>query len=124
MRINELNSKGSTPEQNLITALELIQHRYKDQDKIPKISTQSIINLVLNTDKNFDYNALIQANNNPTVKNLIKTFNKDYVELHSLTDISDQTTTNTPTGQSTTAPVDTVSKMARRAGKKRNKSIY
>lgn len=123
MRINEFQSnKESTPEQNLITALELIRYRYKDQDKLPKISTQSVINLVLNTDKTFDYDALIKANDNPAVKNIIKTFNKDYVELHSLSDVSDKTTTNTPSG-STTAPVDTVSKMAKRAAKKRNKPL-
>lgn len=124
MKINELTSKPkNNPESNLVTALELIRHRYKDKDKLPKISTQSIINLVLNTDKTFDYDALVSANeNNPAVKNIIKSFNKDYVELNSIgsDDETDTTTTNTDKQ----APLDTVSKMAKRAGKKRNKSIY
>ena len=80
--------------------------------------------MVLNTDKNFDYDALVAANeNNPALKNLIKSFNKDYVELRSADDQEDEksTTTNTDARQ---APVDTVSKMAKRAGKKRNKSVY
>lgn len=124
MKINELtNQPKNSPESNLVTALELIRHRYKDKDKLPKINTQSIINLVLNTDKTFDYDALVSANEkNSAVKNIIKSFNKDYVELHPVgkDSESDATTTNTDKQ----APVDTVSKMAKRAGKKRNNSIY
>jgi hypothetical protein len=114
----------NTPESNLLTALELIQHRYKDKDKVPNISTQSLINLVLNTDRTFDYDALVDAvENNPAVKNLIKSFNKDYVELNTI-DADDSTTTVTPDGEATDAPVDTVSSMAKRAGKNRNADIY
>lgn len=124
MRFDEFKSQQqNNPESNLVTALELIRHRYKDKDKLPKISTQSVINLVLNTDKTFDYDALVSANEkNSAVKNIIKTFNKDYIELHpvGMDSQSDASTTNTDK----TAPVDTVSKMAKRAGKKRNKSIY
>ena len=80
--------------------------------------------MVLNTDKNFDYDALVAANeNNPALKNLIKSFNKDYVELRSADDQEDETSTTTNT-DARQAPVDTVSKMAKRAGKKRNKSVY
>ena len=73
MRIDEfIHSPKNTPESNLTTALELIQHRYKDQETVPKISTNSLINLVRNTDRTFDYEALAQANEtNPAVKNLI-----------------------------------------------------
>lgn len=125
MLIQEVENKKITePESNLVTALELIRHRYKDEDKLPKISTNSIINLVVNTDKNFNYDSLVQANNNPAIKSIIKSFNKDYVELHPFGDEDSKTTTNTPSGDSTNAPVDTVSNMAKRAGKKRNKSIY
>ena len=70
MRLDEfIHSPKNTPESNLITALELIQHRYKDKEKQPNISTQSLINLVRNTDRTFDYEALVQANEtNPAVK--------------------------------------------------------
>ena len=125
MRIDEFtHGPTNTPESNLLTALELIQHRYKDKDKdkVPNVSTQSLINLVRNTDRTFDYDALAQANeNNPAVKNLIKSFNRDIVELNPVApaaDAADPTTTNI--GDATTdAPVDTVSKMAKRAAKSR-----
>ena len=123
MRLNEFqHSPKNTPESNLTTALELIRHRYKDKKQPPKISTQSLINLVLNTDKTFDYDALVAANeNNPALKNLIKSYNKDYIELQpaGADADSDATTTNTPSGDATQAPVDTVSNMAKSAAKKR-----
>ena len=123
MRLNEFtHGPTNTPESNLTTALELIRHRYKDKKQPPKISTQSLINLVLNTDKTFDYDALVAANeNNPALKNLIKSYNKDYIELLPAGEDadSDATTTNTPDGQATQAPVDTVANMAKRAAKSR-----
>ena len=123
MKINEfIHSQKNTPESNLTTALELIRHRYKDKQQPPKISTQSLINLVLNTDRTFDYDALVDANeNNPALKNLIKSYNKDYIELRPAGEDadSDATTTNTPDGEATQAPVDTVSNMAKRAAKTR-----
>lgn len=127
MRLNEfIHSPKNTPESNLTTALELIRNRYKDKQQPPKISTQSLINLVLNTDKTFDYDALVAANeSNPALKNLIKSYNKDYVELVPAGEDSDTdaTTTNTPDGEATTAPVDTVSNMAKRAAKSRGAAI-
>ena len=123
MRLDEfIHSPKNTPESNLTTALELIRHRYKDKKQPPKISTQSLINLVLNTDKTFDYDALVSANEtNPALKNLIKSYNKDYIELQPAGELddTDATTTNTSAGDATTAPVDTVSKMAKQAAKKR-----
>ena len=83
--------------------------------------------MVLNTDKTFDYDALVAANeNNPAVKNLIKSYNKDYVELRPAGEMADDeaTTTNPEKGDPTKAPVDTVSDMAKRAGKKRDSSIF
>lgn len=127
MRIDEfIHSPKNTPESNLLTALELIRHRYKDKDQPPKISTDSVINMVLNTDKTFDYDALVSANkNNTAVKNLIKNFNKDYIELNSLgNEESDDTTTNTPDGDPTQNPVDDVSSMAKRAAKTRNAPLF
>ena len=128
MRLNEFqHSPKNTPESNLTTALELIRNRYKDIPTPPKISTQSLINMVLNTDRTFNYDALVAANEtNPAVKNLIKSYNKDYIELRPAgeTGDDDSTTTNTPDGDSTDAPVDTVKNMAKRAGKKRDADIF
>ena len=81
---------------------------------------------MLNTDKTFDYDALVAANeNNPALKNLIKSYNKDYIELLPAGEDadSDATTTNTPDGDATQAPVDTVSNMAKRAAKTRGAAI-
>jgi hypothetical protein len=126
VRLNEfVHGPTNTPESNLLTALELIQHRYKDKEKLPNISTQSLINLVRNTDRTFDYEALVQANdNNPAVKNLIKSYNKDFVELNQIQPVEDETETTTNVGDATTqAPVDTVSNMAKRAAKSRGAAI-
>ena len=126
MRLDEfIHSPKNTPESNLVTALELIQHRYKDKEKQPNISTQSLINLVRNTDRTFDYEALAQANEtNPAVKNLIKSFNKDYVELNQIQPVDDETDTVTNIGDETTnAPVDTVANMAKRAAKTRGAAL-
>ena len=126
MKINEFtHGPTNTPESNLLTALELIQHRYKDKEKLPNISTQSLINLVRNTDRTFDYESLVQANEtNPAIKNLIKSFNKDVVELNQVQPEVDDTETNTNVGDETTdAPVATVSNMAKRAAKTRGAAI-
>jgi hypothetical protein len=127
VRLNEFtHGPTNTPESNLTTALELIRNRYKDKQQPPKISTQSLINLVLNTDKTFDYDALVAANeNNPALKNLIKSYNKDYIELLPAGEDADTdaTTTNTPDGDATQAPVDTVANMAKRAAKTRGAAI-
>ena len=126
MRLDEfIHSPKNTPESNLLTALELIQHRYKDKEKLPNVSTQSLINLVRNTDRTFDYEALVQANEtNPAVKNLIKSYNKDFVELNQIQPVEDETETTTNIGDETTdAPVDTVANMAKRAAKTRGAAI-
>ena len=121
MKINEFtHGPTNTPESNLLTALELIQHRYKDKEELPKVSTQSLINLVRNTDRTFDYEALVQANEtNPAVKNLVKSFNKDTVELNPVQPANDEETTTNVGDETTDAPVDTVANMAKRAAKTR-----
>jgi hypothetical protein len=128
MRLCEFASDTNTPEFNLVTALELLRHRSADKSAPAKISTQSLINLVLNTDRTFSYDALVDANeNNPAVKNLIKSFNQDQVILAPLTgnDDSDATTTNTDGVDQNTfqAPVDDVSDMAKRAAKHRGAPV-
>ena len=127
MKINEFtHGPKNTPESNLVTALELIRNRYKDVPTLPKISTQSLINMVLNTDRTFDYDALVSANEtNPAVQNLIKSYNKDYIELRSTdSEESDVTTTNPEDQDPTQNPVDTVDDMAKRAAKKRDADIF
>jgi len=114
VRLHEFtHGPTNTPESNLITALELIRNRYKDQDTPPKISTQSVINLVLNTDKTFDYDALVAANeNNPALKNIIKSYNKDYIELYPVGEPAEPEQTNQEPDE------DVVANMANAAAKK------
>ena len=123
MRLSEFeHGPTNTPESNLVTALELIRNRYNDKDKLPKISTQSLINMVLNTDKTFNYDSLVSANDtNPAVKNLIKSYNKDYVELRSADEVQDEEGYNTP---DVDAPVDVVPTMATRAAKTRDIDLF
>ncbi len=128
MRLREFaGENNSAPESNLVTALELLRHRSQDKSTPATISTKSLINLVLNTDKTFSYDALVDANeNNSAVKNLIKSFNKDQVILAPLTgEDDDSTTTNTDGATQDTfqAPVDDVSSMANRAAKSRGAPI-
>ena len=128
MRLREFaGENNNAPESNLVTALELLRHRSQDKSTPATISTKSLINLVLNTDKTFSYDALVDANeNNPAVKNLIKSFNKDQVILAPLTgEDDDSTTTNTDGATQNTfqAPVDDVSSMANRAAKSRGAPI-
>ena len=126
MRLREFTttSTSSAPESNLVTALELLRNRYKDSGQPATISTQSLINLVLNTDKYFSYSALADANEtNPAVKNLIKSFNRDTVELNPTDSEDDSTTTNIDQDTSSIDPVDTVDSMAKRAAKTRGAPI-
>ena len=125
MRLHEFATPSkNNPESSLTTALELIRNRYKDQDKLPKIKTQSLINLVLNTDKTFDYDALVDANeNNPAVQNLIKSFNKDYVEINPAGEADEAPISNVD-GKPASGPVDTVDNMAKRAAKKRDSDLF
>ena len=56
-----------------------------------------------------------------TVRNLIKSFNRKYVEL--TTDAESDAPTTNVGDQATTGPVDTVASMAKRAAKERGASI-
>jgi hypothetical protein len=66
----------------------------------------------------------VQANEtNPAVKNLIKTFNKDYVELNPVNTGEEEAPTTNVGDETTQAPVDTVSNMAKRAAKTRGAAL-
>lgn len=120
------NTNTSTPDFNLLTALELLRNRYKDEETPPKLKTQSLINLVLNTDRSFDYDALVYANDtNPAIKNLIKSFNREYVILQPYGDESEEspTTTNDIDTTDTKPSVNTVKDMASRAALNRGAPV-
>ena len=128
MRLREFaHGPTNTPESNLVTALELLRHRSQDKSAPATISTQSLINLVLNTDHTFDYESLVDANeNNPAVKNLIKSFNQDQVILAPVHGNEEEPTTiNIGGAEQNTfqTPVDDVTSMAKRAAKTRGAPV-
>ena len=93
MRLFEI---ASTAENNLVTALELIRQRYKDENALPSISTDS----------------------------LIKSFDRTKVTLKPFGDEpgtpEQDPTTNVPDPEAATNTVDS---MAKRAAKQRGGSI-
>jgi hypothetical protein len=126
MRLFEFDETSGTSDANLVTALSVIRNRYKDVPTAAKISTQSLINMVLNTDRTFDYEALVAANKeNPAVKNLIKRFNRKYVELQPWGDEGpdEVDTTINVDDETLNNPVDSVDDMAKRAAKTRGAPI-
>lgn len=135
-RLGEDTSSSDDPSANLLTALQFWRERYKDSDSPAKIKTQSLINMVLSTDRTFNYAALTDANeNNPAVKNLIKSFNREYVELQPYGDEVEDDTPESNTDEDMFGmeqgqgqdqyqePVDTVDDMAKRAAKQRGAAV-
>ena len=67
---------------NLLTVLNMLIARAKDQGTDPSLPTQELIAMVTNTGVLFDYNALLDAyETNAAVQKLIKNFSKDTVDL-------------------------------------------
>ena len=131
MRLYEFSGASlSTTDANLLTALEMIRNRYKDTDAATSIRTQSLINMVVNTDRLFNYDALVAANaHNPAVKYLIKSFNRNVVvlqpfgdDIDTLDDNDDDTISNVEQ-DAMQIPLNTVSDMAKRAAKERGAKI-
>lgn len=128
MRIDEfISEKSNSPDGNLLTALELIRHRFKDKKLSPKIKTSSLINIIRNTDKSFDYDALVSIHEtNPALQNIIKSFNKEEVIL---TPFGDEKDVDQPDDQvvspdASQQTTNTVSNMARKAAKKRDAELF
>lgn len=117
MRIDEVTTTGSNA--NLVTALNLLRSRYQNASGPTKINTQSLINLVLNTDQSFSYDALVSAyETNPAVKNLIKSFNKDEVIFNVGSDEESDAGTEKKGNEKT------VPNMAKRAAKARQEPLF
>lgn len=67
---------------NLLTVLNVVVGRAEDEDAHASISTPALINMVKNTGVQFDYDSLVAAyEKNSAVKNIIKSFNAETVEL-------------------------------------------
>jgi hypothetical protein len=80
MRLREFSDDNM--DSGLVTVLSFLANRAEDSSAPAKMSTQSVINMVSNSGSYFDYDALAAAyEEDPTVKNLIKDFNKDTITL-------------------------------------------
>lgn len=83
--------------------------------------TLAVINAVKNTGVPFTYDNLKSLMNNDVVKKLIKSVNKDTVEFASADAGDEESAADSDLDQSDVkGPSDTVSKMAKRAAKKRS----
>ena len=106
---------------NLVSVLNFLKMSADRRGLEPKISTASLINMVKNTGQTaFEYDDLVSANKaDPTVKNLIKSFNKDFVIVAG--NNSDTVTNDPEMSQAVDNPEKTVSSMAKSALKRRQK---
>lgn len=114
---------GASLTANLVPVLMFLKKRSDDKGLTPKLSTQSLIQLVQNAgDVTFDYNALVDANeNDDAVKELISSFNEEEIILHSDdADAEDQQVANDGEGGKGKDPQATVSSMAKKAAGKRS----
>jgi len=127
---DQLGGGEDTLSSNLMPVLMFLKKRSEDKELSAKLRTDSLIQLVQNAgDTTFDYNALVDAfENNDAVKDLIKTFNKDTIELASDSDDdSDEEHSggddDEDSGEDHTSDKqnseETVSKMAKSAAKNR-----
>lgn len=126
---NDKNGEDSLTT-NLMPVLMFLKKRSEDKELSAKLRTDSLIQLVQNAgDTTFDYNALVDAyENNDSVKELIKTFNKDTIELMSDSDKDSDEEHGAGSGENDNSedhtspeqnPEETVSQMAKKAAKNR-----
>ena len=116
------NNGEDTLTSNLMPVLMFLRKRSEDKELSPKLHTDSLIQLVQNAgDTTFDYNALVDAyENNDSVKELIKSFNKDTIELTSDSDVdSEEHGGEEEHPEPEQNPEETVKQMAKKAAKNR-----
>lgn len=120
---DEAETRGDA---NLITALEFLRNRSHDKHLVPKVRTDSLINMVRNTgQEEFNLEALLDAfKTNDTVKGLIKDIKDDtngnkYVYLQTFADDNLDDASLLDSDAPKTPPEKTVSSMAKRAAANR-----
>jgi len=112
LKIKEDEAGGDDMAANIVTLLQFLKNRSEESQSSPKISTDSFIKLVQNTGyKNFGYDDLVAANEIPTVKNLIKSFNEHEVVIN----LRGTTDTTSVVNKRKQDPESTVKSMANRA---------
>jgi hypothetical protein len=102
------------PVQSLLTLLNLVKSRYQSQQVTPKINTISFLNLAKNVGLTLDYSTFAEMYEKyNSLKNIIKNFNKQYIELTSDDDIAGGDTHSGPKKQQ--QQQDLVGAMAKQA---------
>jgi hypothetical protein len=107
---------GGTLSANLVPVLMFLKKRSEDKGLSPKLSTQSLVQMVQNAgDTTFTYEDLVSAHeSNESVKNLIKDFNEDQIVLTSAhDDVADATADDAQHSQPD--PQQVVGSMAKKA---------
>lgn len=117
MRLREFSGDPQNDPTVLLTTLEFIRNRSHDSNAPMTINTQSLINTVKNTGAAYDYDALVRDNQNPAVKSLIQSINRETVTLKGFGD--DDADINNDEINNTDLATDTVARMASSALSKR-----
>jgi hypothetical protein len=142
MKIREIIREDESPQEqlgnqfidhNLVPVLMFLIKRSDDREVAPSMNTDSLIQLVRNAgDNTFDYNALVKANEeNPAVKNLITSFNRQMITLKSTAEQADsgddEDITNADDEETAAgyvqSPEETVDQMAKSAATDRGAPI-
>lgn len=116
MKIREILKEGAETAP-LLTVLQYLRSRSHDQDQVGTVSTNSVINMVRNTGVPFDFQALVDANeNDDAVKELIKNFNRKTITFRAFGDETEVSNDEVPVSNQ---GGDKVDQMAKRALNKR-----
>lgn len=126
MKVNDIILEYLAPEDetnlsaNLVSVLMFLKQRSEDHGLVPKLKTDSLIQLVQNAgDNTFDYQALVSAyESDPAIKNLIKSFNENDIILTSDNDADTEEQAVQAQSQAQN-PENTVDSMAKSALKRR-----
>jgi hypothetical protein len=102
------------PVQGVLTLLNLIKTRYQSQQAQPKINTVSFLNLARNVGLTLDYQSFADLfEREQSLKNLVKNFNRQYIELTSDDDLGSDDSHSGPGKKKDDA--DVVGAMAKQA---------
>jgi len=79
------------PVQSVLALLNLIKHQYQTRQVNPKMNTVSFLNLARNVGLTIDYESFAELfEREKSLKNLVKDFNRQYIELASDDSLSDE----------------------------------
>jgi hypothetical protein len=102
------------PVQSVLTLLDLVKHQYQSRQARPKMNTVSFLNLARNVGLTMDYESFAEMfEKEKSLKNLVKDFNKQYIELTSDNDIGSNNSHSGPDKRKDDA--DVVGAMAKQA---------